>query len=82
MKVAKLLLALGAGGLALGTAAQAPKDNMSNPKQMKVSGTDLTIPPVPQEGKKADAIRNNLKRVKLPPRWICTASWASAASCA
>ena len=82
MKVAKLLLALGAGGLALGTAAQAPKDNMSNPKQMKVSGTDLTIPPVPQEGKNADAIRNNLKRVKLPPRWICTACWASAASCA
>lgn len=67
MKVAKLLLALAAGGLALGAAAQAPKDNMSNLKQMKVSGTDLTIPPVPQEGKNADAIRNNLKRVKLPP---------------
>ena len=67
MKVAKLLLALEAGGLALGAAAQAPKDNMSNLKQMKVSGTDLTIPPVPQEGKNADAIRNNLKRVKLPP---------------
>ena len=67
MKVAKLLLALAAGGMALGAAAQAPKDNMSNLKQMKVSGTDLTIPPVPQEGKNADAIRNNLKRVKLPP---------------
>lgn len=67
MKVAKLLLALAAGGLALGATAQAPKDNMSNLKQMKVSGTDLTIPPVPQEGKNADAIRNNLKRVKLPP---------------
>ena len=67
MKVAKLWLALAAGGLALGAAAQAPKDNMSNLKQMKVSGTDLTIPPVPQEGKNADAIRNNLKRVKLPP---------------
>ncbi|MEC5211819.1 glucose/arabinose dehydrogenase [Polaromonas sp. CG_9.5] len=67
MKVAKLLLALAAGGLGLGAAAQAPKDNMSNLKQMKVSGTDLTIPPVPQEGKNADAIRNNLKRVKLPP---------------
>ncbi len=36
MKVAKLLLALAAGGLALGAAAQAPKDNMSNLKQMKV----------------------------------------------
>ncbi len=67
MKLAKLLLALAAGGLALGAAAQAPKDNISNLKQMKVSGTDLTIPPVPQEGRNADAIRANLKRVKLPP---------------
>ena len=67
MKTVKLLLALAAGGLALGAAAQAPKDNMSNLKQMKVSGTDLTIPAVPQEGRNADAIRANLKRVKLPP---------------
>lgn len=67
MKIVKLLLALAAGGLALGAAAQAPKDNIANLKQMKVSGTDLTIPPVPQEGKNADAIRANLKRVKLPP---------------
>ena len=62
-----MLLALAAGGLAWGAAAQAPRDNISNLKQMKVSGTDLTIPPVPQEGKNADAIRANLKRVKLPP---------------
>ena len=67
MKTVKLLLALAAGGLALGVAAQAPKDNIANLKQMKVSGTDLTIPPVPQEGRNADAIRANLKRVKLPP---------------
>ena len=67
MKVAKLLLALAAGGLALGAAAQAPKDNIANLKQMKVSGTDLNIPSVPQEGKNADAIRANLKKIKLPP---------------
>ena len=67
MRLTKLLLALAAGGLAWGAAAQAPRDNISNLKQMKVSGTDLTIPPVPQEGKNADAIRANLKRVKLPP---------------
>ena len=67
MRLKKLLLALAAGGLAWGAAAQAPRDNISNLKQMKVSGTDLTIPPVPQEGKNADAIRANLKRVKLPP---------------
>jgi len=67
MKIAKLLIALAAGGLALGAAAQAPKDNIANLKQMKVSGTDLNIPSIPQEGKNADAIRANLKRIKLPP---------------
>ncbi len=36
-------------------------------KQFKVSGTDLNIPVVPQTGKNADAIRENLKRIKLPP---------------
>ena len=67
MKLTKLLLALAAGGLALGVAAQSGKDNIANLKQMKVSGTDLNIPPVPQEGKNADAIRANLKKIKLPP---------------
>jgi glucose/arabinose dehydrogenase len=67
MKLTKLLFALAAAGLAMGAAAQAGKDNISNLKQMKVSGTDLTIPPVPQEGRNADALRANLKRVKLPP---------------
>jgi glucose/arabinose dehydrogenase len=33
---------------------------------MKVATTDLNIPVVPQEGKNADAIRANLKHVKLP----------------
>jgi len=67
MKLAKVVFALASAGLAMGVAAQAPKDNIANLKQMKVSGTDLTIPPVPQEGKNADAIRANLKRIKLPP---------------
>ncbi|HSN31776.1 MAG TPA: PQQ-dependent sugar dehydrogenase [Ideonella sp.] len=40
---------------------------MEKLKQFKVATTDLTIPMVPQEGKNADAIRENLKRVKLPP---------------
>jgi len=34
---------------------------------MKVATTDLNIPVVPQTGKNADAIRENLKRVKLQP---------------
>ncbi len=67
MKPVKLMLALAAAGLALGAAAQAGKDNISTLKQMKVATTDLNIPTVPQEGKNADAIRANLKRIKLPP---------------
>jgi glucose/arabinose dehydrogenase len=43
------------------------KDNLETIKKFKVSGVDLNIPPVPQGGKNADAIRENLKRVKLPP---------------
>jgi glucose/arabinose dehydrogenase len=55
-----------ATSLSLLPAAQA-QQNIDKLKQFKVSGTDLNIPPVPQEGKNADAIRANLKRVKLPP---------------
>jgi glucose/arabinose dehydrogenase len=35
-------------------------------KQMKVATTDLNIPVVPQTGANANAIKENLKRVKLP----------------
>ena len=62
-----------ASALLLATAAQAqpaaptPPSNIDKLKQFKVSGTDLNIPPVPQEGRNANAIRDNLKRVKLPP---------------
>ncbi|CAM5794470.1 PQQ-dependent sugar dehydrogenase [Rhizobacter fulvus] len=47
--------------------AQAQQQNIEKLKQMKVSGTDPTIPTVPQTGKNADQLRENLKRVKLPP---------------
>ena len=67
MKLVRLLLALAAAGLGVSASAQDPKDNISNLKQMKVSGTDLNIPTVPQEGRKADALRANLKKIKLPP---------------
>ena len=46
---------------------QAPAQNLEKLKQFKVSGTDLNIPPVPQTGKHANAIRENLKKIKLPP---------------
>jgi glucose/arabinose dehydrogenase len=48
-------------------AASAQQQNIEKLKQMKVSGVDLNIPPIPQTGKNADAIRENLKRIKLPP---------------
>jgi glucose/arabinose dehydrogenase len=53
---------LAAALLAGGAAAQ----NIEKLKQMKVATTDLNIPVVPQTGKNADQLRENLKRVKLP----------------
>jgi len=47
--------------------AWSQSQNLEKLKQFKVSGTDLHIPPVPQTGPNADAIRENLKRIKLPP---------------
>ena len=35
-------------------------------KQFKVANTDLNLPTVPQEGRNAAAIRENLKKIKLP----------------
>jgi glucose/arabinose dehydrogenase len=48
-------------------AAQQKPDNLGTLKQFKVASSDLNIPTVPQTGKNADAIRENLKRIKLPP---------------
>lgn len=54
--------------LAVGSAAPAyAQQNIEKLKQMRASGTDPNIPSVPQTGKNADALRENLKRIKLPP---------------
>ena len=53
--------------LAVPQPAYSQATNIEKLKQMKVSNTDLHIPPVPQSGANADAIKENLKRVKLPP---------------
>ena len=47
--------------------ANAQAQNIENLKQMRVSGVDPSMPPVPQEGKNANQLRENLKRIKLPP---------------
>lgn len=64
MKLRALTLALVAAGFAGGAAAQTSIEKM---KQMRVATTDLNLPVVAQTGKNADAIRNNLKKVNLPP---------------
>ena len=45
----------------------AAQTNIEKLKQMKVATTDLNIPVVPQTGANASAIKENLKRIKLPP---------------
>lgn len=47
--------------------AQTSASNIEKLKQMKVSGTDPNIPMVAQTGKNADQLRDNLKRITLPP---------------
>lgn len=53
--------------LTLGSAAPIHAQSIDKLKQMKVSGADTSMPPIAQGGKNADAIRENLKRIKLPP---------------
>ncbi len=65
MKFKSALIALAVAGVAAGASAQ-QRDNLSTLKQFKVATTDLNIPVVPQEGRNAAAIRENLKKVKLP----------------
>lgn len=65
-KSLRIGLLASAMALALPMAASA-QQNIENLKQMKVSGVDPGMPAIPQTGKNADAIRENLKRVKLPP---------------
>lgn len=67
MKATRLIAALMLCGIVTSASAQAGRDNLQALKQFKVSGTDLNIPPVPQEGRNAEAIKANLKNVKLPP---------------
>jgi glucose/arabinose dehydrogenase len=64
MKLSVLTVALVAAGFATPALAQSSLEKM---KQMRVATTDLNLPVVAQTGKKADAIRSNLRKVSLPP---------------
>jgi glucose/arabinose dehydrogenase len=58
---------LAAAAMICAASTAAAQANIEKLKQMKVATTDLNIPLVPQTGKNADAIRANLRLVKLPP---------------
>jgi len=65
-----LPLALAAALLASVAAAAPPAarpDNLSTLQQFRQTGTKTPAETVPQTGATADAIRNNLKQIKLPP---------------
>jgi hypothetical protein len=61
MKLTRIAAGLMVAGLMTSALAQGKPDNLSTLKQMKVATTDLNIPTVPQSGRNADAIRENLK---------------------
>jgi glucose/arabinose dehydrogenase len=65
-RIPGLRLLAAAAMVALATAAPA-QTNIEKLKSMKVATTDLNIPLVPQTGRNADAIRANLKAIKMPP---------------
>jgi glucose/arabinose dehydrogenase len=58
---------IAAAALVFTASLSAQAQNIEKLKQMKVATTDLDIPLVPQTGKNADQLRENLKKVKLPP---------------
>jgi glucose/arabinose dehydrogenase len=66
-KVVAAAVGVTLAGMASAQAPAAPQANIEKLKQMKVATTDLNIPLVPQTGPNADAIKENLKRIKLPP---------------
>ena len=61
------LVASAAFAVSAWSQAAPPGSSLEKLKSMKVASTDLNIPPVPQTGANADAIKENLKKVKLPP---------------
>jgi glucose/arabinose dehydrogenase len=70
----RLLGSLIASGLALGTASAAlaqqqpspPADNLKRMQDFNTTGTPLQVQEVPQGGPKADRMKKNLERIKLP----------------
>jgi glucose/arabinose dehydrogenase len=66
MKSFSLCAVAAAATLCLAGTPALAQQNIEKLKQMRVATTDLNIPVVPQGGANAAAIKENLKRVKLP----------------
>lgn len=60
-------VAAAVASVALSASVAGAQDKLETLKQFRVATTDLNIPTVAQEGRRADNIRANLKQVKLPP---------------
>jgi glucose/arabinose dehydrogenase len=65
MTVRKSIIAVLVAGVVAGGAQAA--GNLEKLKQLRIATTDLDIPTVPQDGANADAIRNNLANISMPP---------------
>ena len=63
----KTAIAVAAAAVAMSASVAGAQEKLETLKQFRVATTDLNIPTVPQEGRRADNIRANLKQVKLPP---------------
>jgi glucose/arabinose dehydrogenase len=50
----------------LASTAAVRADNLNTLGEMRVTGTPMEIPHIPQTGAKADAIKKNLEKIKLP----------------
>ncbi len=66
MKSFSLCAVAAAAALCLAATSALAQQNIEKLKQMRVATTDLNLPVVPQGGANAAAIRENLKKVKLP----------------
>ncbi len=63
-RVSTVVVGLACGAIAGAALAQ---DNIDKLMRMNTTGASLEIESVPQNGENADAIRSNLKNIKLPP---------------
>lgn len=67
IEIKRHCVALAGAALVSAVMAQAAAPvHLDKLKEMKVASSDLNIPPVPQTGKNADALRRNLSKIKMP----------------